>query len=467
LDVLIDRLSRLWVVRGTFRYRAQHIAAAAAARIAATNEPKKVVPYHPHPHPQFQFTALPPSMHDGTWTRGLRHRTVMVTNVPLGLRSERELHDYFDYYLARPVAIPALGLPPSVAPGLLNKIATYLWNRARRTTDRFGRGSREGRRSKDVEATAPSHKESEIYEHPQIDRVVVVRKMTELASLLHRREDVLVKLETAHIQLARRALDAVRNHRDPRPSTDIFLRSLRTSVPHIHVEEASGFDEAAAKHGEGRMDLLVRVLSPFVNQEIPDTTLLQHPLLQKNGAGSDSDTGHGDEPRTVWDALLSLPRSTLDSFQPLIRLGRVWRGNTVPAIDYYTAKLNVLNSLILELRAADAAHVPPASTAFVTFKEPEGARRACRFLAAHPSNPLSCLVRMAPAAEDLDWGRLMKTAYRAEVIKDWVVGIGVWGFTIFWLVPVSALLSLVDLQNFESIWPAAVRVRFACEHRVC
>ena len=87
----------------------------------------------------------------------------------------------------------------------------------------------------------------------------------------------------------------------------------------------------------------------------------------------------------------------------------------------------------------------PMPTAFVTFFDPAYARMACKYLAVHPENPLECLVTMAPSFEDLDWTRLMKSAFRGEVgnklgrcgvavlkhlclqfVKDWVVNIGVW-----------------------------------------
>jgi hypothetical protein len=280
--------------------------------------------------------------------------------------------------------------------------------------------------------------------------------MSELAALLHRREDVLVRLETAHITLARKVLDAVseemQSRRRHRPAATagvgIFLHRIRSKVPEIQIEEARDDDDDGV-HGEGRMDLLVRTLGPFVREEERERARRKErpvprgvgksPLLpsavfafSRHGRGSSDGSdpaadaaspafepppaaARDESPGTVWDALLSLPRSALEPYQPLIHLSRVWRGKTVPAIDYYTAKLNVLNSLILELRALDAAHIEPASTAFVTFKDPADARRACKYLAVHPNNPLACMVTMAPCYEDLDWGRMMKSTYRTEV----------------------------------------------------
>ena len=118
---------------------------------------------------------------------------------------------------------------------------------------------------------------------------------------------------------------------------------------------------------------------------------------------------------TVWEALFSLPRSTLNAYQPLVHLNALFRGRTVPAIDYYATKVNYLTALITEQRAKPPTDFEPVSTAFVTFAHPDDARRACKYLAVHPKNPLTCLVTMAPDYEDLDWIRVMKQTYKGEV----------------------------------------------------
>jgi hypothetical protein len=129
---------------------------------------------------------------------------------------------------------------------------------------------------------------------------------------------------------------------------------------------------------------------------------------------------------TLWDALHGLPRSDLDAYQPLINLSTLFRGRTVPAIDFFTTKLALLSALIDESRSGGEAMEPPASTAFVTFKDPRDARRAVKELAAHPRNMLACVVTPAPDVRDIDWGRAMKSTYTGEFVKDWVVNLGVW-----------------------------------------
>ncbi len=41
-------------------------------------------------------------------------------------------------------------------------------------------------------------------------------------------------------------------------------------------------------------------------------------------------------------------------------------------------------------------------------------------------------------------------------MKDWVVSLGVWAFTVFWLFPVSLLVGLVSIQNISVFWPGLV-----------
>jgi hypothetical protein len=118
---------------------------------------------------------------------------------------------------------------------------------------------------------------------------------------------------------------------------------------------------------------------------------------------------------TIWEALHGLPRHLLDPYQPLIRLKTLFQGSTIPAIDYYNTKVALLTSLIEEHRARSLKDYSPASTAFVTFKDPADAFRACKYLPSHPDNPVACLTSPAPDVMDLDWDRVMKSAFTGEV----------------------------------------------------
>ena len=357
----------------------------------------------------------------------------MVTNIPPGLRSEGELKEYFEYYLSRPIAKPTFGVTSASAPGLFDRILAFVYNRGAALASRTYRT-----RIKPVEE--PSQGQQEAPETPQIERVVIVRKMTDLASLLERREEVLRLLETAHIKLARNALDAVKDATTPhRKRTMLKTAAARLSCgmafhnalsPALDVEHGVADGSNANDSGEARMDLLIRTLSPFITSQDhskgrrvffrfkqwtrqADNTVEPHTELKRK------ENAVSPEHDTIWSALLSLPRSTLDAYQPLIHLSTLFRGKTVPAIDYYTAKLTLLTALITEKRAQPSTDYTPMPTAFVTFADPTDARRACKYLAGHPNNPLNaCLVTMAPSYEDLDWTRLMRTTFRVEVSLD-------------------------------------------------
>ena len=424
-----------WICRGAFQFRAQNILAA-ANRAASETRAERRAQYDPHPHPQYPFHSLPP-LDDDHSNRGLRMRTVMVTNIPPALQSEKDLKEYFEYYLSRKVARPAIGITSSTQPGFLNKTFAFLFNRARRIPaqvhlTRLSTGEHSTERSSPVDDPSP-----EEFDAPVIDRVVLVRRMNELATLLERREEILRLLETAHIKLARKALMSVQAAIQAREPGAFRTAVRRMSVAAMRGTVSGSMDvEAVAQRdsddgteeGEDRMQLLIRTLKPFLPALDSELANDRSAGWRKHHAKANPDSkagqssakeketeGDAGQEKTVWDALLSLPRSALDAYQPLIHLSSIFRGKTVPAIDYYTAKLHIVTNMIVEKRSMPITAFEPMPTAFVSFVDPADARRACKFLSVHPENPLQCLVSMAPCYEDLDWTRLMKPTFRAEV----------------------------------------------------
>ncbi|KAL0069815.1 hypothetical protein AAF712_003085 [Marasmius tenuissimus] len=457
-----------WIMHGAFKMRAENIARRA-------QNPPTDKKYYPHPHPQYSFTDIQPEEVDFS-NDGLRFRTIMVTNIPPQLRDEKTLQEYFEYYMSRKLEKPALGVNSTTQPGFINKSLAFIFNHARKIPVQLARSSDEdGPRS---------GSQSNPDDKPVIERVVVTRKMTELSSLLERREEILRLLETAHIKLAQKALydvkSAMKRKEDLKPfarsnSRAALIGTKRKAV--VDVEQGDGSQEGVLSEEE-RMDLLIKTLGPFVDEFglMEDTGKLKQGMkisraafrkLRTEGSqDDDTDTvvspasayppstpGYKRRNKTVWDALLSLPRNTLHAYQPLVRLSHLFRGKAVPSIDYYTAKLNLLNDLITENRSKPVNKYDPVSTAFVTFAKPGDARKACNYLAVHPHNPLTCIVTMAPQYQDLDWVRVMKSSYNVEFVKDWVVSLGVWAFTIFWIFPVSLFVGLVSIQNISAFWP--------------
>ncbi|KAJ7784498.1 hypothetical protein B0H16DRAFT_1681889 [Mycena metata] len=456
----------LWICHGAFQLRADKIAI--TAKRMASHDPAHTSVY-PHPHPQYGFTDVPtPDRNHPNF--GLRLRTVMVSNVPPALREEKVLKEYFEYYMSRKLEKPSLGLTSSMQPGFINKSVAFLFNRAKRLPVppmALTSAARTRASSDKDEATSPTDNSDNV---PVIERVVVARKMTELASLLERREDILRLLETAHIKLAKKTVLAVQ-HAMARKAAHKSVVQPKRHRRVLDTERDIGAEGTMSE--EERMQQLIDVIGPYVEEfglqlKSPRSQAFfpKHDFRKLRTEGSqdsDSDAGHQAYPPTspvkatqrptIWEALLTLPRSSLDAYQPLINLSHLFRGKIVPAIDYYTAKFNLLTSFITENRAKSVTDYDPVSTAFVTFADPADARRACKYLAVHPNNPLTCLVTMAPAYSDLDWIRIMKSSFNGEFVKDWVVNMGVWAFTVFWLFPVSLLVGLVSIQNISVFLP--------------
>ncbi|KZP31510.1 hypothetical protein FIBSPDRAFT_972262 [Athelia psychrophila] len=470
----------IWICHGAFYFRALQIQAV-AKRIEAA-QPEDASPEyhpHPHPHPQYPFKDVPAPVRADRATQSLRLRTVMVENIPLALRSEAQLQEYFEYFMARPVSAPGVGLTTGMQPGFFNKLSSFFFNHSFKKP-----------RPEDViheaEDGLKGRRESRVrlQDVPSVERVLVARKLTVLAAQLQRREDILRRLETAHIRLANKALVAVKLEMDTRAaasgkpgnartSSQVSLATIRRQEM-VRVESGLHDQHRTLDYAQ-RMDLLISTLGPYVSEfdVIVDGRIVRsgkavvgtskwalHKLHPGAGKGPAPVARKASAPpagQTIWDALLSLPRDTLDPYQPLTKLSRRFNAPTVPSIDYYTAKLVLLTDRIHESRSKHPTEYEPVSTAFVTFSDPHDARRACRSLAVHPNNPLSCMVTMAPGFEDIDWYRVMKSTYKAEFVKDWVVDFGVWVFTIFWLFPVSLLVGLVSVQSIGQFWPGLAK----------
>ena len=455
----------MWVSLGLIRMRA------ATLQSAAENQPNRSKTQYRHPHPQYSFQpTVEPMMRIDDQHKGVRYRTVMVANIPSYMRDEQQLKEYFQYYLARKIAKPTIGINTSTQPGFFNRWLTYFWNRLRRVPP--GQSVHPDLMAGSSEDGHSAESSGENRRTGAVERVTIVRRTSQLATLLERREEVLRILETAHIRLACKVITAAAKSMKDRPET-ILTKAQRVSYHNAtpllgnvkfwrnekkrgDVENGAGREEQA----ENRTDLLIRTVGPFVRElsqvrRLPPFpwTLYRKPrstdgeqTTEENGQDdSDQSHDHHEKHKTIWDALLSLPRSVLDPYQPFIRLNSLFRGKTVPTIDYYTAKLRVLTSLITEARSLPLNGYDPVSTAFVTFENPKDARRACKYLAVHPDNPLVCTVSMAPLYEDIDWTRIMKLPYNLEVrafllspfyypppesytqfVKDWVIGLGVW-----------------------------------------
>ncbi|OCF73930.1 hypothetical protein I204_05778 [Kwoniella mangroviensis CBS 8886] len=363
----------LWITWGALAYRRRQIKAL-AAKFAASKEMKRTITRGEEGQESRSVVE------DCTGVK--RYKTLMVTNIPPDMRDETVLRDYFNYYIQRhharkqsPTNRPDLKKPRLS----LNALELSGWTN----------------------------------EESDVEEVILVRKLHTIASLRDRRQDVLRKLEIAHLNLAKRVLAAASRYK----------RTMGV-VPMISEKDKDQPLPPNATKQE-RMQRLVRVLDPF---------------LDDHGFAGKVDT-------TVWDALHSLPRECIDPYQSLTHLTSLFRDQNAPLIDYLTTKLSYLTMLLDESRSRPLSSYTPSSAAFVTFKDAKTARLASKILDSHPKRSLACHAVPAPDWTDILWPRLGKSTYRSEFVRGWVVYLGVWAFTLVWIFPVSLLCALASLTN--------------------
>jgi hypothetical protein len=172
----------------------------------------------------------------------------MVTNIPSPLRGEGVLQEYFEYYMARITAKP----PP--APGLVAGIVSFM--------SRFMQANQQARSAKNADKAAEAgineaHQGDREKNHEVIgiQKVVLVRKMTELTSLLERRDEVLKKLEEAHIQLAQTTLKTVAEWIEKKDQGRKTSTNFLHKVTQKRTAMRKSVDAAKAKGGDADVEI--------------------------------------------------------------------------------------------------------------------------------------------------------------------------------------------------------------------
>jgi len=123
---------------------------------------------------------------------------------------EQQLKEYFEYYLTREIAMLTVGINTCTQPSFINWCFSYFWNRLRKAPLNEGAHP-------DFAADPPEdgHNTEPTGVNEQtviMERVAIVWRMSQLATLLERHKEVLRMLETAHIWLASEVLTAVAAH---------------------------------------------------------------------------------------------------------------------------------------------------------------------------------------------------------------------------------------------------------------
>lgn len=324
--------------------------------------------------------------------RGWRYRTVLVRNLPVALRSEAAIREYFEEHL-RPIRTPDLDSSSS-APS--TPIAPA------RSTKPFA-----------VKAVEMTDREKSNVDDlpPLITTVVLVRKQAELNELFLKFRDVQHQLETAHCTLAQSVMTWVA--RKVAAETAPLSKSTRTTFFarfRKRPVELSSDEEREAREGDAE---LLTALRGFLPSGTP-------PLDSNN------------HPRSLWSVLHSRDPLLLDRFQPLHKL-RHFHNQSVPSIDYHLAKLNLLSTLIEDKRA-DPEAFEVASSAFVTFNKSADARRARKELAKRPGSKVftvECKVKGAPETRDLDWTKLVFVNLSSDITRGAILQTFIWAATLF------------------------------------
>jgi uncharacterized membrane protein YvlD (DUF360 family) len=408
-------------------------------------------------------------------SEGWRQRTLMVMNLPATMRDEASIRRYFEEFLRPDDDLSVISAEDVAERNAQSTAVDRLRASESRKADLSAVDSATDGGDQSGHDRVRTHRgpgpDPHPYRHQRspVQTVVLVRKMNELSSMLSRRQEVLSQLEAAHVKLAKNAMQAVgKTTQRMRKSTGAskhgggrlanFQAWLRREEKDPQVAEREGSPggiiadvekhAASGAHGDSeRAKELAQRLARF-----SPTNRGQHGREREERADSLDNASRKNKNvmhETVWEALAEVPRELLDQYQPVTRLSALFRGQTVPTIDYLLTKLNLLTALVTEMRCKPPSSYEATSTAFVTFRDPRQARMVWREL----KTQIVVKVRMAPEVKDLDWERLMRTSFTGDLVRGVGVNAFFWGFTIFWVIPINILTTgLFSVQNLEKVF---------------
>lgn len=270
---------------------------------------------------------------------GWRWRTVLVRNIPLGMRSESALREYFSQKLRS-------GTP---SPEDKTHFSPSSNTHAFESPDPSASSGPVALRS---ESPAPI-----------ISEIVLVRREAELNELFNKYRAAQNELEEAHVELVERVMAFIkttiaaegRRARGERDRASWWTK-VRSSIKMFRTKAEVLSEEAQrlAREGDARLVEALRCYLP----------------------GGSAPVDKSGEPKLLWEVMHELRMESpmiFDRFQPLFKLKK-FRGQAVPSIDYHLAKLNLLATLIEDKRA-NPEQFEMASSAFVTFERAADARR--------------------------------------------------------------------------------------------
>lgn len=136
--------------------------------------------------------------------------------------------------------------------------------------------------------------------------------------------------------------------------------------------------------------------------------------------------------------------------RPLVRVWFGWLGmqtQKVDAIEYYEEKLRKLDK---EIRQARKEFYIPTDIAFVTMDSVDACQMAIQTLI--DPKPGRLLIKPAPAPRDVVW----RNTYASRLSRryhSWLITLFITALSVFWLIPVGSLASLLSLCTIKEWWP--------------
>ncbi|AAS54377.1 AGL114Cp [Eremothecium gossypii ATCC 10895] len=133
--------------------------------------------------------------------------------------------------------------------------------------------------------------------------------------------------------------------------------------------------------------------------------------------------------------------------RPKMRIGLFgWFGEKVDAIDYLSQKLRFIDE---EIKQARTKHYSATPTAFITMDSVANAQMAAQ--AVLDPRVHYFIARLAPAPYDLKWDHVCLSR-RERLIKSYSVTLFIGIFSIFWIIPVSYLATLLNIKTISKFW---------------
>lgn len=186
-------------------------------------------------------------------------------------------------------------------------------------------------------------------------------------------------------------------------------------------------------------------------------TLLEQTLNEENNSGlNGSDTRNTTSNAMDNNALeeeqdnnILYSQIQLTNKRPVLKIG-LWGifGEEVDAINYLEKQLTIIDTEILQARKQ---HYSATPTAFVTMDSVANAQMAAQ--AVLDPRVHYFITRLAPAPHDIKWDHVCLSR-KDRIIKIYSVSVFIGVCSVFLILPVSYLATLLNLKTISKFWPS-------------